>query len=48
MSNIILIGYMGCGKSALGKRLSYVLKQPYLDTDKMIEAKEKRSAQKFV
>lgn len=43
MSNIILIGYMGCGKSTLGKRLSYVLKQPYLDTDKMIEAKEKRS-----
>lgn len=43
MSNIILIGYMGCGKSTLGKKLSYVLKQPYLDTDKMIETKEKKS-----
>ena len=43
MSNVILIGYMGCGKSTLGKRLSYLLKQPYLDTDKMIEMKEKRT-----
>lgn len=43
MSNIILIGYMGCGKSTLGKKLSYLLRRPYLDTDKMIERKEKKS-----
>lgn len=43
MSHIILIGYMGCGKSSVGKRLSYVLKQPYLDTDKMIETKERKT-----
>ena len=43
MSHIILIGYMGCGKSSVGKRLSYALKQPYLDTDKMIETKERKT-----
>lgn len=41
MSNVILTGYMGCGKSSVGRRLSYVLRQPYIDTDKWIEAKEK-------
>lgn len=40
MSNVILIGYMGCGKSTVGKRLSFRLKMPYVDTDKMIEAKQ--------
>lgn len=38
MSNIILVGYMGCGKSTVGKRLSYRVKMPYVDTDKLIEA----------
>lgn len=37
MSNVILIGYMGCGKSTVGRRLSFVLRHPYLDTDKVIE-----------
>lgn len=40
MSNVILIGYMGCGKSTVGKRLSYRMKMPYVDTDKLIEAKQ--------
>lgn len=35
--NIILIGFMGCGKSTIGIRLSYRMKQPMLDTDKYIE-----------
>lgn len=35
--NIILIGFMGCGKSTIGVRLSYRMKHPYLDTDKYIE-----------
>lgn len=43
MSNVILIGYMGCGKSTVGKRLSYRLKMPYVDTDKMIEVKEENT-----
>ena len=40
MSNVILIGYMGCGKSTVGKRLSYRLKMPYVDTDRLIEKKQ--------
>lgn len=40
MSNVILIGYMGCGKSTIGKRLSYRVKMPYVDTDKLIETKQ--------
>ena len=40
MSNVILIGYMGCGKSTVGKRLSFRLKMPYVDTDKWIETKQ--------
>lgn len=39
MNNVILVGYMGCGKSTVGIRLSYRLKMPFLDTDKEIEKK---------
>lgn len=45
MSNIILIGYMGCGKSTIGKKLSYAVRKPYVDTDKLIETKEKKNDQ---
>jgi len=41
MNNIILIGYMGCGKSTIGRKLSYRLRIPFLDTDKQIEQKQK-------
>ncbi|MBR6390686.1 MAG: shikimate kinase [Lachnospiraceae bacterium] len=41
--NIILIGFMGSGKSTMGIRLSYRMKQPYIDTDKYIERKAGRS-----
>lgn len=41
MSNVILVGYMGCGKSTVGRRLSYRLRKPFLDTDKQIELKQK-------
>ena len=36
-NNIILIGFMGCGKTSVGVRLSYLLKKAMTDTDKMIE-----------
>ena len=39
MSNIILIGFMGCGKSTVGIRLSYKLRRVVEDTDKLIEKK---------
>lgn len=43
MNNIILIGFMGCGKSTVGFRLSYRLRRVLEDTDKWIERKEGRS-----
>lgn len=43
MNNIILVGYMGCGKSTIGIKLSYRLQQPFLDTDKMIENKQDKT-----
>lgn len=39
--NIILIGFMGCGKTSVGIRLSYQLKRTMIDTDKWIEQKQK-------
>ncbi|MFJ7185366.1 shikimate kinase [Lysinibacillus xylanilyticus] len=33
MRKIYLVGFMGSGKSALGRRLSYLLKMPYYDMD---------------
>ncbi len=38
--NLILIGYMGCGKSSVGVKLSYRLKRTLIDTDKWIEKKQ--------
>lgn len=41
--NVILIGFMGSGKSTVGIALSYRLQCVLTDTDKMIERKEGRS-----
>ncbi|MHA7058051.1 shikimate kinase [Aquimarina sp. M1] len=41
--NIILLGYMGCGKSSIGKGLASKLKMECLDLDDYIEAQEKKS-----
>lgn len=38
--NIILTGFMGCGKTSVGIRLSYALKRTMTDTDKWIEKKK--------
>jgi len=40
---IVLVGYMGCGKSTVGKRLSEKTGMLLLDADKEIENKEKRT-----
>ncbi|MEG6615864.1 shikimate kinase [Peptococcaceae bacterium 1198_IL3148] len=37
MRNIVLIGFMGCGKSAVGRKLASRLKLKHLDTDNEIE-----------
>lgn len=36
---IFLIGYMGCGKSTIGRKLSQQLGVPFIDLDKYIEQK---------
>lgn len=35
--NIVLIGFMGCGKSTVGKKLANALSYDFLDTDSLIE-----------
>ncbi|MEM1085481.1 MAG: shikimate kinase [Verrucomicrobiota bacterium] len=37
--NIILIGFMGCGKSTIGRKLEGLLGYPMVDTDHLIEEK---------
>ena len=39
MKKIYLIGFMGSGKSAIGRRLSFLLKIPYYDMDQEIVKK---------
>ena len=41
--NIVLIGFMGTGKTSVGKILARRLKKTVRDVDEFIEAKEKRS-----
>lgn len=40
MGNVILIGFMGCGKSSVAVKLSYRLKQAMTDTDSLIEKRQ--------
>lgn len=40
MESIFLIGYMGCGKSTLGRKLARRLGVPFRDTDALVEACE--------
>lgn len=40
MGLLFLVGYMGCGKSTLGRRLARRLEVPFVDTDAMVEARE--------
>lgn len=43
MGNVILIGFMGCGKTTVGLKLSYRLRRTVIDTDKEIEKEEQRT-----
>jgi len=38
--NIILVGYMGCGKSTVGRKAARALQYQFFDTDALIEAEE--------
>jgi shikimate kinase len=46
--NIVLIGYRGSGKSAVGQRLAERLKKPFIDVDVLIEKRQRTSIQKLV
>ncbi len=40
MKNIVLVGFMGAGKTAVGKTLAKLLKTKFVDLDEMIEEHE--------
>jgi shikimate kinase len=43
MTRIILIGFMGSGKTTLGKKLARKLELPFIDSDQAIEEQHQRS-----
>lgn len=45
--NIILVGFMGTGKSTIGRSLSQILSYPLIDTDQLIEKQQGRSIPKI-
>ena len=45
--NIVLCGFMGCGKSTVGKELSKIIKIDFIDIDTYIESKENRTVAKI-
>ncbi len=42
MNNIVLIGFMGCGKTTFGKWIASNYNMEFIDTDEYIESKENR------
>ncbi len=43
MQNILLVGFMGCGKSTIGRELHQVLGYPLIDSDEAIEQQAGKS-----
>lgn len=41
--NIVLIGFMGSGKSSIGRDLAYLLKMEFYDSDSIIEQHQKKT-----
>lgn len=44
---IFMIGFMGCGKSTLGKKLALKLGYPFIDIDKVIESRINMSIREY-
>ena len=47
MKNIVLVGFMGTGKSVVGKRLAKQLNMEFVSTDDIVEKKENRTIAKI-
>ena len=47
MKKIILLGYMGCGKSTIAKLVATNVGLPYLDLDEIIEKRENTTIKKL-
>ena len=47
MKKIILLGYMGCGKSTIAKLVAINVGLPYLDLDEIIEKRENTTIKKL-
>ena len=45
--SIVLTGFMGAGKTSLGKAVSKILQVPFLDTDEMIVRSEQMTVQEI-
>ncbi|MGB7836894.1 MAG: shikimate kinase, partial [Terrimicrobiaceae bacterium] len=43
LPNFVLIGFMGCGKSSVGRRLSGMTGHRFVDTDELIVQSESRT-----
>lgn len=43
MKNIYLVGFMGTGKSSVGRELAALLRRRFVDMDELIEFRQKRS-----
>ena len=40
MNNIILCGFMGCGKTVVGRELAKIMGRRFVDTDELVEKKQ--------
>jgi len=43
LPNFVLIGFMGCGKSSVGRRLAALTGHRFIDTDELVSQKDGRS-----
>lgn len=46
-SNIVLCGFMGCGKSSIGRRLASIMGRRFVDMDAFIEERAKKSVREI-